>query len=68
MKVGILGTGSYVPDTIVGNDGLEKRLQLDEGWIFNKAGIKERRYAEEGDATLQRTFAGAAPAATIKPR
>lgn len=51
MNVGILGTGSYVPDTIVGNDGLEKRLQLDEGWIFNKTGIKERRYAVEGDAT-----------------
>jgi len=51
MNVGILGTGSYLPDTVVGNDGLETRLHLDEGWILGKTGIHERRYAAPGDAT-----------------
>lgn len=51
MNVGILGTGSYLPDSVVGNDGLEKRLRLDDGWILAKTGIKERRYAAPKDAT-----------------
>lgn len=51
MNVGIFGTGSYLPESVVVNDSLEERLQIDEGWILGKTGIRERRYAAPDDAT-----------------
>jgi 3-oxoacyl-[acyl-carrier-protein] synthase III len=49
--VRILGTGSYVPDAIVTNDHLHKRLGFDSDWIVKRTGILERRHALPHQAT-----------------
>lgn len=47
----ILGTGSYVPDTIYTNEYLETIIDTNSDWIYNNLGIKERRIANENEAT-----------------
>jgi 3-oxoacyl-[acyl-carrier-protein] synthase-3 len=43
--VGILGTGSYLPDKIVTNFDLEKMVDTNDEWIVSRTGIRERRVA-----------------------
>ncbi len=42
----ILGVGSYVPSKVVTNDDLAKLMTTSDEWIFQRSGIKERRYIE----------------------
>ncbi len=44
-RIGILGTGSHVPERILSNFDLEKVLDTNDEWIFKRTGIKERRIA-----------------------
>ena len=44
-RIGILGTGSYVPERILSNFDLEKFLDTNDEWIYKRTGIKERRIA-----------------------
>ncbi len=44
----ILGTGSYVPDRVVGNADLETLMQTTADFIFRRTGIIERRWATPG--------------------
>jgi len=44
-RIGILGTGSYVPERVLSNHDLEKVLDTNDEWIFKRTGIKERRIA-----------------------
>jgi len=44
-RIGILGTGSFVPERIVSNFDLEKILNTNDEWIYKRTGIKERRIA-----------------------
>ena len=46
--VGIIGTGSFVPDNIVTNADLEKIVDTNDQWIRERTGIEERRVAPEG--------------------
>lgn len=50
-SVGIIGTGSYVPDKVVTNADLEKIVETEDEWIVERTGIKERRVAESDIAT-----------------
>lgn len=50
-NVKILGTGSYVPETIYTNEYLETVIETNSEWIFENVGIKERRIAGENQAT-----------------
>jgi len=50
-NVKIIGTGSYVPETIYTNEYLETLLPTSANWIFENLGIKERRIASEHQAT-----------------
>lgn len=43
----ILQTGSYMPKKKVCNNELEKNLELEDGYIEKRTGIKQRYYAEE---------------------
>lgn len=45
-RIGILGTGSYLPQRILSNFDLEKVLNTNDEWIYQRTGIKERRIAE----------------------
>lgn len=50
-KIGIIGTGSYLPEKIMTNFDIEKFLDTSDEWIYTRTGIKERRIAAEGMAT-----------------
>ena len=51
IRVGIAGTGSYVPERVVPNAYFEKIVDTSDEWIVQRTGIKERRYVAEGEAT-----------------
>lgn len=46
--VGIIGTGSYLPEKIITNADLEKMVDTSDEWIRERTGIEERRIAPEG--------------------
>ena len=50
-QVGILGTGSYVPERVLTNGDLEKMVETNDEWIVTRTGIRERRIAAEGEST-----------------
>ncbi|MGZ3569445.1 MAG: beta-ketoacyl-ACP synthase III [Thermodesulfobacteriota bacterium] len=50
--VGIIGTGSYVPERILTNHDLEKMVETSDKWIFERTGIRERRIAEEEETNV----------------
>ncbi len=49
--VSIIGTGSYVPERILTNDDLAKRVDTSDEWITTRTGIRERRIAAEDEQT-----------------
>lgn len=49
-SVGIIGTGSYLPEKIVTNYDLEKIMDTKHEWIVERTGIERRRIADESDA------------------
>ena len=49
----ILGTGRCLPDHIVTNDDLARRVETSNDWIVSRTGIKERRFAREGENLTQ---------------
>lgn len=51
MGLRVVGTGSYVPDSVVSNDHLHQRLGFDSEWIVKRTGILERRHAQPNQAT-----------------
>ena len=46
-RIGLLGTGSYVPERVLTNFDLEKILNTNDDWIYKRTGIKERRIATQ---------------------
>ncbi|MCG9097478.1 beta-ketoacyl-ACP synthase III [Laribacter hongkongensis] len=55
----ILGTGSYLPDTILTNTELAKRVETTDEWIVSRTGIQERRLAAEGQLTSDLAYRAA---------
>jgi len=51
--VRILGSGSAVPDNILGNEELAKRFDVDIEWIEQRTGIIERHYCNEEEGTFE---------------
>ncbi|WP_439546156.1 beta-ketoacyl-ACP synthase III [Sandarakinorhabdus sp.] len=47
----IIGTGSYLPQTILSNDDLAARLDTSDAWIVERTGIRRRHIAAEGEFT-----------------
>lgn len=50
-NVKIIGTGSYVPETIFTNEYLETIIPTDSKWVFENVGIKERHIASDNETT-----------------
>ncbi len=50
MAAEILGLGHHAPERAVGNAEIEARLGLEAGWIERRTGIRERRFAADGEA------------------
>ena len=47
----IAGTGSYLPERVVTNQDLAQWVDTSDEWIQKRVGIRERRYAAEGQAS-----------------
>jgi len=58
-QVCIAGTGSYLPEMIMTNADLAKRVDTSDEWIFSRTGIRERRIAAEGEHTSHMASAAA---------
>ena len=54
----ILGTGRSLPDHIVTNDDLARRVETSNDWIVSRTGIRERRFAQ-GETLTQLAVAAA---------
>lgn len=52
----IIGLGHYVPSNVVTNDDLSKIMDTSDEWIQERTGIKERRWAIEGEGETTFTF------------
>lgn len=51
-QVKILGTGSYLPETVITNDDIAARgVDTNDEWIAQRTGIRARRAVSEGEAT-----------------
>ena len=50
-RAAITSLGVYVPERVVTNAELEKRVETSDQWIRTRTGICERRYAEPGTPT-----------------
>ncbi|MFC1474482.1 3-oxoacyl-ACP synthase III family protein [bacterium] len=46
----IRGIGAFLPEKILGSAELEKRLELEAGWIEKKTGVASRRIAADGES------------------
>lgn len=51
MTTRIIGTGSYLPETIVTNDDLSKIMDTSDEWISSRTGIRERHLVKEETTT-----------------
>ena len=51
IKSKIIGVGYYVPDNIVKNTDLEKKMNTSDEWIQERTGIKERRWVNDSKLT-----------------
>ena len=47
IAVGILGTGSGIPQNVLTNEDLSKLVDTNDEWIRSRTGIRERRIAED---------------------
>ena len=50
-RVGIAGTGSYVPERVVPNQYFEDFIETSDEWIRQRTGIRERRWANDTETT-----------------
>jgi len=50
LRSKITGTGSYVPDKVINNLDLEKKVDTSDEWITERTGIKERRIVSDSQA------------------
>lgn len=51
MTTGIIGTGSYLPETVVTNEELAKHMDTSDEWIRTRTGIRQRHLAKEETTT-----------------
>ena len=47
----IVSIGAYAPKRILANADLERMVETSDEWIVQRTGIRERRIADEGEAT-----------------
>ncbi|ASX26416.1 beta-ketoacyl-ACP synthase III [Candidatus Williamhamiltonella defendens] len=62
MQTNILGTGSYLPETVRTNSDLEKMVDTSDEWIFTRTGIRERRIADSSETVASMGFYAATEA------
>lgn len=58
-QVGILGTGSALPERVLTNADLEKMVDTTDEWIVSRTGIRERRITDANTASSDLAAAAA---------
>ncbi len=48
VRAGIAGTGAYVPERVMTNEEFARMVDTSDEWIVQRTGIKERRFAVDG--------------------
>jgi 3-oxoacyl-[acyl-carrier-protein] synthase III len=51
IRAKIIGVGAYAPKRILSNADLEKMVETSDEWIVQRTGVRERRIADESEAT-----------------
>ncbi|MDF0728605.1 ketoacyl-ACP synthase III [Cytobacillus sp. S13-E01] len=59
MNAGILGVGRHVPENVVTNQDLEKKMDTSDEWIRTRTGIEERRIASDDIDTSDMAYEAA---------
>lgn len=62
MNAGVLGMGRYIPENIITNQDLEKRIDTSDEWIRTRTGIEARRIASEDMNTSDMAYEAAVKA------
>ncbi len=62
MNAGVIGIGRYLPEKIITNLDLEKRMDTSDEWIRTRTGIEERRIATDDVDTSDMAFEAATKA------
>jgi 3-oxoacyl-[acyl-carrier-protein] synthase-3 len=66
----VAGWGAYLPERVVTNDELARRLETSDEWIVQRTGIRERRVAAAGEFCSDLAWKAASAAlarAEVKP-
>lgn len=58
MGLKILGTGKYLPSTVVTNEDFTRIVDTSDEWIVKRTGMKERRIASEPTHVMAERAAG----------
>jgi 3-oxoacyl-[acyl-carrier-protein] synthase-3 len=59
IRARVIGSGAYLPDNIVTNDDLAKKIDTSDEWIRERTGIRQRHIAKEGQKTSDLALAAA---------
>jgi 3-oxoacyl-[acyl-carrier-protein] synthase-3 len=62
LRSQVVGCGAYLPERIITNDELARRLDTSDEWIRQRTGIGERRVAAPGELTSDLAYHAAAEA------
>ncbi len=58
-RVGLRGTGSYLPERVLTNDDLARMVDTSDEWITTRTGIRERRLVADGETSSDMAVAAA---------
>ena len=47
----VLGCGAYLPEKVVSNEDLSRKIETSDAWIRQRTGIRQRHIAAEGEFT-----------------
>jgi 3-oxoacyl-[acyl-carrier-protein] synthase III len=61
----IVGWGSFLPQRVLTNDELARRVDTSNEWIYTRTGIRDRRIAAESETTATLAFEAAARAIAV---
>src|SRR3984957_8628708 len=59
LRAQVAGCGAYLPERVLTNDELARRLETSDEWIRQRTGIGERRIAAAGELTSDLATAAA---------
>jgi 3-oxoacyl-[acyl-carrier-protein] synthase III len=59
LRAQVAGCGAYLPERVLTNEELARRLDTSDEWIRQRTGIGERRIAADGELTSDLAVAAA---------